>query len=78
MCYSTKKEELAIALKKKYTIVIVIHNMQQVVARDLHQICSALKMITDMKRIGGQAADISGIAELTQGLLPKYRKAECG
>lgn len=34
---------------------------QQPVARDLHQISAALKMITDMERIGDQAADISGI-----------------
>ena len=34
---------------------------QQPVARDLRQISSALKMITDMERIGEQAADISEI-----------------
>ncbi len=35
---------------------------QQPVARDLRQISAALKMITDMERIGDQAADISDIA----------------
>jgi phosphate transport system protein len=37
---------------------------QQPVARDLRQISSALKMITDMERIGDQAADISEITVL--------------
>ncbi len=34
---------------------------QQPVARDLRLISAALKMITDMERIGDQAADISGL-----------------
>lgn len=37
---------------------------QQPVARDLRQISSALKMITDIERIGDQAADISEITML--------------
>ncbi|MGI6527514.1 MAG: phosphate signaling complex protein PhoU [Caldicoprobacterales bacterium] len=37
---------------------------QQPVARDLRQVSSALKMITDMERIGDQAADISEITML--------------
>ena len=35
---------------------------QQPVARDLRQISAALKMITDMERVGDHAADISEIA----------------
>ena len=35
--------------------------MQQPVARDLRLVSSALKMITDMERIGDQAADIAEI-----------------
>lgn len=37
---------------------------QQPVARDLRLISAALKMITDMERIGDQAADISEITKL--------------
>lgn len=40
---------------------------QQPVARDLHLISSALKMISDMERIGDQAADISQITVFMQG-----------
>ncbi len=37
---------------------------QQPVAKDLRQVSSALKMVTDMERIGDQAADIAEIAQL--------------
>lgn len=40
---------------------------QQPVARDLRFISSALKMITDMERIGDQAADISEISIMMAG-----------
>jgi len=40
---------------------------QQPVARDLRLISAALKMITDMERIGDQAADISEIAKFLIG-----------
>ncbi len=40
---------------------------QQPVARDLRQISAALKMITDMERIGDQTTDISEIVLLLMG-----------
>ena len=40
---------------------------QQPVAKDLRLISAALKMITDMERIGDQAADISGIVIYLNG-----------
>ncbi len=46
---------------------------QQPVARDLRQISAALKIITDMERIGDQAADIAEIilAMLSEGYRPE-------
>ena len=40
---------------------------QQPVARDLRTISAALKMITDMERIGDQASDIAEIAKYIEG-----------
>ncbi len=46
---------------------------QQPVANDLRQISAALKMITDMERIGDQAEDIAEItAFLTEYSIPTY------
>jgi len=48
---------------------------QQPVARDLRVISAALKMITDMERIGDQAADISEIIVMMNGA-PYVQKLE--
>lgn len=40
---------------------------QQPVAKDLRQVSSALKMISDMERIGDQASDIAEISSFIQG-----------
>ena len=48
---------------------------QQPVARDLRLISAALKMITDMERIGDQAADISGLVIYLAGI-PYIKKLE--
>ena len=45
---------------------------QQPVARDLRIISSALKMISDMERIGDQAADIAEIVKEFTFFKPKY------
>ncbi len=49
---------------------------QQPVARDLRQISSALKMISDMERIGDQALDISEIAKYFKKSNTKNEKLE--
>ena len=46
-------------------IKLLLH--QQPVARDLRQISAALKMITDMERIGDQAEDIAEIVGFLEG-----------
>ena len=47
---------------------------QQPVARDLRQISAALKMITDMERIGDQAEDIAEIASTAKKKMLKKSK----
>lgn len=44
--------------------------LQQPVAKDLRKVSAALKMITDMERIGDQASDIAEIIETTDFSVP--------
>ncbi|WP_301076677.1 phosphate signaling complex protein PhoU, partial [Faecalibaculum rodentium] len=55
------------------TLCLKLLLQQQPVARDLRQISAAMKIITDMERIGDQAADIAEIilAMLAQGYVPE-------
>lgn len=55
------------------TLCLKLLLQQQPVARDLRQISAAMKLITDMERIGDQAADIAEIilAMLAQGYVPE-------
>ena len=55
------------------TMCLKLLLQQQPVARDLRQISAAMKIITDMERIGDQAADIAEIilAMLAQGYVPE-------
>lgn len=55
--------------KEREVEAMCIHMLlqQQPVARDLRQISAALKMITDMERIGDQAADIAEIITFLKG-----------
>ena len=46
---------------------------QQPVAKDLRKVSAALKMITDMERIGDQASDIAEIVETAKLLIPQQK-----
>lgn len=49
------------------TLCMRLLMQQQPVAHDLRTVSSALKMISDMERIGDQASDIAEIAKFTNG-----------
>ena len=48
------------------TLALKLLLQQQPVARDLRQVSAALKMITDMERIGDQAADIAELSAILE------------
>ena len=64
------KEDNAIDLKERdiESLCLKLLLQQQPVAGDLRKISAALKMITDMERIGDQAADIAEIVQTTGSL----------
>ncbi len=55
------------------TLCLKLLLQQQPVAKDLRQISAAMKIVTDMERIGDQAADIAEIvlAMLSEGYVPE-------
>lgn len=72
-------EEIDQAEKEIEALCLKLLLQQQPVARDLRLISSALKMITDMERIGDQAADIAEItiqlAKMKHIKIPKHIRA---
>lgn len=58
-----KDQEIDHKEKEIESLCLKLLLQQQPVARDLRQISAALKMITDMERIGDQAADIAEILQ---------------
>lgn len=61
------EEEINRSERDIETLCLKLLLQQQPVARDLRQISAALKMITDMERIGDQAADIAEITRHFEG-----------
>ncbi len=70
----TREREKAIDKKEREieSLCMRLFMQQQPVARDLRYISSALKMISDMERIGDQAADIADISKYVH-----YDSATC-
>lgn len=60
----TSDHEIDEKESKIETLALKLLLFQQPVARDLRQVSAALKMITDMERIGDQAADIAEITTM--------------
>lgn len=62
----TAERELDRAERELESMCLRLLLQQQPVARDLREISSALKMISDLERIGDQAADIAELAPYVQ------------
>ena len=67
-----RKEDSNIDEKERLveSICLKLLLQQQPVAKDLRKVSAALKMITDMERIGDQASDIAEIIETTDFSVP--------
>ncbi|MDD3220443.1 MAG: phosphate signaling complex protein PhoU [Lachnospiraceae bacterium] len=70
MIKDTRKKEALIDHKEREieNLCFELLLRQQPVARDLRQVSAALKMVTDMERIGDQASDIAEIVETVGAL----------
>ena len=70
-----RKKDAAIDSKEREieSICLKLLLQQQPVARDLRQVSAALKMITDMERIGDQASDIAEIVQTTHLKAPSEK-----
>ena len=66
-CVSPLDEEIDRKEREIESLCLKLLLQQQPVARDLRQISAALKMITDMERIGDQAEDIAEIVAFLGG-----------
>jgi len=62
-----KEQEIDIAEREIEQLCVRLLLHQQPMASDLRHITAAQKMITDMERIGDQAADIAEISEFLKG-----------
>ena len=70
-----RKKDAAIDSKEREieSICLKLLLQQQPVASDLRQVSAALKMITDMERIGDQATDIAEIVQTTHLKAPSEK-----
>ncbi len=72
----TVEEEINSMERKIENMCMKLLLRQQPVARDLRQISSALKMISDMERIGDQALDIAELSKFINVGKKRYEKLE--